>query len=121
MNQFKDDLRRALREPTPSADLAQRVLDRASQERRWSRMPQTVKIAAAIGVIAVLSTMGLRYERIREERIANQRAMEQVVEAFRLTEQQLKPFRKSLEALQTVTISIPQQEGRERDRGGQAK
>ena len=73
-------------------------------------MRQVLRIAAAFGVTAVLAATGFRYERLREERIANERARDQLVEAFRLAEQQLKPFRKSLQAMQTITISIPQSE-----------
>jgi len=111
MSQFEDDLRNALREPEAPADLAQRVLARASQARsRQSRLRQPLRIAAAIGVTAALGATGFHYERRREERIANEHARDQVVKAFRLAEQQLKPFRKQLETMQTITISIPKGE-----------
>lgn len=111
MSPFEDKLRRALRAPVPSADLTPKVLARAAQAGPLRRdVRQYLKIAAAIGVAAVLTGTGFHYERQREERIANERARDQVLEAFRLAEQQLKPFRKSLEAMQTITISIPQGE-----------
>jgi hypothetical protein len=110
MSRFEDDLRRALREPEPSADLAQKVLARAAQQRRPRHTWLSLKIAAAIGVVGVLSAIGFRYEQRRGERIANERARDQVVEAFRLAEQQLKPFRKSLEAVKTIQLSGPYEE-----------
>jgi hypothetical protein len=109
MDRFEDNLRNALREPKASADLAARILARADQPRS-RRFLQPLRVAAAIVLVVALGAAGLHYEHRREERIANERARDQVVEAFRLAEQQLKPFRERLEAMQTLAISIPKKE-----------
>jgi hypothetical protein len=109
MNRFEDQLHKALSEPEPPAGLAGRVLERAAlmkQGRRSWRAP--LKVAAAIAVIAALAAAGVHYERRREERIASERARDQVVRAFQLVEERLKPFRKRLEAMQSIPISTPQ-------------
>jgi hypothetical protein len=108
MDRFEDNLRKALREPEAPTDLAARILTRADQPRS-GRFRHPLRVAAAV-VLATLGAAGLHFERQREERIANERARDQVVEAFRLAEQQLKPFRERLEAMQTLTISIPKKE-----------
>ena len=109
MDRFENNLRSALREPQASTDLAARILARADQPRS-GRFRQPMRVAAAITLVVALGAAGLHFERRREERIANERARDQVMEAFRLAEQQLKPFRERLEAMQTLTIFIPKEE-----------
>src|SRR5688572_2725763 len=109
MDRFEDNLRKALREPEAPADLAGRILARADRPRS-RRFLQPLRVAAAIVLVVALGAAGLQYERRRAERIASERAKDQVVEAFRLVEQQLKPFRERLEAMQTLTISIPKEQ-----------
>jgi hypothetical protein len=109
MNRFENNLRNALREPKPPGSLTARILANAdSQTRRQDRFfTHKLRIAAALVLVAVLAATGFQYERRRAERIAEERAREQVLEAFRLAEQQLKPFRKRLELM---TIPSPQGE-----------
>jgi uncharacterized protein HemX len=109
MDRFENNLRKALREPEARADLAGRILSRTGQPRR-GRFRQPMRVAAAIVLAVALGAAGLQYERRRVERIASERARDQVVEAFRLAEQQLKPFRERLEAMKTLPISIPKKE-----------
>ena len=109
MDRFEDNLRKALREPEARADLAGRILSHADRPRS-RRFFQPLRMAAAVVLAVALGAFGLQYERRREERLANERARDQVVEAFRLAEQQLKPFRERLEAMQILTISIPKKE-----------
>jgi hypothetical protein len=109
MDRFENNLRNALREPKAPADLAARVLARANPPRS-RRFLQPLRVAAAITLVVALGAGGLHFERRRAERIASERARDQVVEAFRLAEQQLKPFRERLEAMKTLTISIPKKE-----------
>jgi hypothetical protein len=67
-----------------------------------------MRIAAAIVVIAVLAASGIRYERRRAERLAGERALAQVVEAFRLAEERLKPFRQRIESIGATPASTSQ-------------
>jgi len=109
MDRFEDNLRKALREPEARADLAERILARADRPRS-RRFLQPLRVAAAIVLAVALGATGWHFERRREERIASEHARDQVVEAFRLAEQQLKPFRERLEAMQALTISIPKEQ-----------
>src|SRR5262245_5010142 len=109
MNRLEDNLREALRQPEPRADLAAQVLATVDAQRSRQRqfLSHPLLIAAAFVLMVTLAATGFHYERQRAERIAAERARDQVLEAFRLAEQQLKPFRKRLE---TMTISSSQGE-----------
>jgi hypothetical protein len=109
MNDFENQLGDALREPEAPEDLARKVLAHvARQQMPRRRVSPLLRIAAAIVVIAVLAASGIRYERRRAERLAGERALAQVVEAFRLAEERLKPFRQRIESIGAAPASSSQ-------------
>jgi hypothetical protein len=70
-------------------------------------MPAFVRFAAGLVLIVGLAAGGLHYRRLRIEQRESARAGDQVIEAFRLAGEQLRPFQKQLEEMQGMTISIP--------------
>jgi hypothetical protein len=111
MYRLEDNLRKTLREPEAPPDLAAKVMDRAFPPARprksWS-LP--LRAAAAMLLIAGLTSGGLHYQRTRAERLESERARDQFIQAFRLAGEQLKPFQKQISEFQTMTISIPEGE-----------
>jgi uncharacterized membrane protein len=67
-----------------------------------------LRAAAAIVVVAGLAAAGLQYQRVRTKRIESERARDQVIQAFRLAGEQLRPFQKQFEEMQRMTIPIPE-------------
>ena len=93
MDRFEDDLRRALRDTPPTPDLASRVASavgqRAATSRpRWFRTWKLAAIAAAL--IAVVGVLALRFENQRRERLAAERAKQDVLLALRITRAKLQ-------------------------------
>jgi hypothetical protein len=108
MYRLEDNLRKALREPEAPPDLASKVMDRAfppSMPRKSWAFP--LQAVAALVLIAGLISGGWHYQRNRAERMESERARDQIIQAFRLAGEQLKPFQRQLSEIQTMTISIP--------------
>ena len=111
MNRFETNLRRVLRLPEPPTDLTARVLAAAERPARRPFLPTSVlRTAAGVVLIAGLAAGGLHYQHVRAERVESERARDQVIQAFRLAGEQLKPFQKQLEEMQMMTIPIPEGE-----------
>jgi len=56
-----------------------------------------------------LSVGGLHYYQLRAERLQGERAKQQIIQAFRLAAERMKPFQDRLDKLQRQTISIPRE------------
>jgi hypothetical protein len=111
MNKFEDNLRRVLRQPEPPRDLAGNVLAHAFRPARRRGLPSPLlRVAAAVVLVAALAAAGFHYRRLQVERIESERARDQVIRAFQLAGEQLRPFQKQFEEMQNMTISIPQGE-----------
>lgn len=110
MKQVEDSLRKVLGRPEPPPDLAARIVGRAFRPSLRPAVPRYLLRAAALVLIVGLTAGGLRYRRLRAERLESERAGAQLIEAFRLAGEQLRPFQMQLEEMQTMTISIPKGE-----------
>jgi hypothetical protein len=111
MNPLENNLRRMLQQPQPPPDLATKVLARAhAVTRRRRATTHFLRAVATIAVVAFLSIVGWRYNHAREERKADGRAKQQLIEALSLASQHLKPFQDQLGEMKAMTITIPEGE-----------
>jgi uncharacterized protein HemX len=108
MSPLEDSLRNALREPQPREDFAARVLAGMQARTQGKRRVSSLRLRAAAALIlaAFLGAAGFHYHQRREEGLERDRARDQVLEAFRLAEHQLKPFRQRLETMRMTAIPI---------------
>jgi hypothetical protein len=108
MDPLEENLRRVFRQPEPSAGLAARVLARTTGPAK--RRLHWVRTAAAVGLIGVIGVVGWHYQRVRKDRLEGEHARDQLIEAFRLAGEQLRPFQQRMDEIESITISIPEGE-----------
>ena len=114
MEPLEEKLRNALREPQAAKDLSERILTRAQEMRarplRFLSRPLRAAVAATVllgaGLLALSYYRNLRDSREQQEA---ERARQQVIEAFRLAEEQLRPLRKQLLDMQEVGVPVPKE------------
>lgn len=106
MDRFESNLRKALREPEASASLAERVLDRvaaAPKKHQFLLAAYPMRTAAAAALAIALGLGGLHYQRQRAAQLESERAKEQVIRAFQLAAEQLRPFQERLSMRDVTT------------------
>jgi hypothetical protein len=115
MNQFENELRRALQRVEPPQGFAERVLARTQTDhselapsRWWAGFLGTrgLRWAAACALSVVLATSGFLYQRAMERR-RGEAAKEQLMLALRITSSKLQVAEQGLRDLDSASQSRP--------------
>ena len=113
MKRLEEELKTALRRREPPAGFAERVLNRAAEQRsrpgRWERLVAGFRIprmrwATALAVLLVLIT-GFEYERQRRIRTEGEEAKQQMLLALEITARQLRIVEKSIQEVSLIRLA----------------